>query len=194
MRGSSSAGDGLGWLILIVSGIIVGIIWFITQHAAIFRTIGIALILVSLQLVRYSRKHRKKREKEIELRFVQKRKEEAARDQKRHELWLREYEAREKINNDIKNRIYLDRVVADQKKILIVDDQNGIRILLYEIFKNEGFHAFMAVDGRDALAIFKAESSDIVLLDLRMPKMNGIEFLSKIKEVNHSAVVFMMSA
>ncbi|RTE11440.1 response regulator [Paenibacillus whitsoniae] len=197
MRGTSSSDDGLGLLILIVIGILAGVIWFIIQHAAVIRTIGIALILVSLQLVRYSRKQRKKRKKVIELHRIQKREEEtraATIDQKRHEQWLKEYEAREKINNDIKNKIYLDRVVADKRKILIVDDQNGIRIFLYETFLNEGFNAFMAVDGRDALAVFKAESPDIVLLDLRMPKMNGIEFLTKIKEVNHSAVVFMMSA
>lgn len=82
----------------------------------------------------------------------------------------------------------------DEKKVLIVDDQNGIRILLMEVFSSEGYMTFQAPNGKIALEIVRAESPDLVLLDMKIPGMDGLEILKHIKEVNPEIKVIMMTA
>lgn len=82
----------------------------------------------------------------------------------------------------------------DQKKLLIVDDQIGIRILLLEVFATEGYETFQAANGRSALEIVRAHTPDLVLLDMKIPGMDGLEILKKIKEINVSIKVIMMTA
>lgn len=80
------------------------------------------------------------------------------------------------------------------KKILIVDDQYGIRLLLSEVFKKEGYQTFIAAEGGEALTIVEDNKIDIAILDMKMPKMNGIEILKCIKETDRSIKVIMMTA
>ena len=82
----------------------------------------------------------------------------------------------------------------DKKKLLIVDDQVGIRILLLEVFSTEGYETFQAANGRTALEIVKAHAPDLVLLDMKIPGMDGLEILKKIKELNREIKVIMMTA
>ncbi|MHA7967558.1 response regulator [Paenibacillus sp. CAU 1782] len=82
----------------------------------------------------------------------------------------------------------------DKKKVLIVDDQNGIRILLLEVFNSEGYHTFQAPNGKLALEIVSSESPDLVLLDMKIPGMDGLEILKHIKAINPSIKVIMMTA
>jgi len=82
----------------------------------------------------------------------------------------------------------------DKKKLLIVDDQVGIRILLLEVFSTEGYETFQAANGRTALEIVKAHVPDLVLLDMKIPGMDGLEILKKIKELNPGIKVIMMTA
>ncbi|GGG16114.1 response regulator [Paenibacillus aceti] len=82
----------------------------------------------------------------------------------------------------------------DDKKVLIVDDQNGIRILLMEVFSSEGYTTFQAPNGKIALEIVRAESPDLVLLDMKIPGMDGLEILKHIKEANPEIKVIMMTA
>nr|WP_256872534.1 response regulator [Paenibacillus sp. 79R4] len=77
---------------------------------------------------------------------------------------------------------------------MIVDDQNGIRILLMEVFSSEGYMTFQAPNGKIALEIVRAESPDLVLLDMKIPGMDGLEILKHIKEVNPEIKVIMMTA
>ena len=79
-------------------------------------------------------------------------------------------------------------------KILIVDDQNGIRVLLMEVFNNEGYRTFQASNGKLALQIVREESPDLVLLDMKIPGMDGLDILKHIKEMNISIKVIMMTA
>jgi two-component system response regulator (stage 0 sporulation protein F) len=83
---------------------------------------------------------------------------------------------------------------VDNKKVLIVDDQNGIRILLMEVFNSEGYTTFQAANGKIALEIVEKESPDLVLLDMKIPGMDGLEILKHIKEMNPSIKVIMMTA
>ncbi len=60
-------------------------------------------------------------------------------------------------------------------KILIVDDQFGIRILLNEVFQKEGYETYQAANGVQALDLFAKHSPDLVLLDMKIPGMDGVE-------------------
>lgn len=82
----------------------------------------------------------------------------------------------------------------EKKKLLIVDDQVGIRILLLEVFATEGYETFQAANGRAALEIAKMHRPDLVLLDMKIPGMDGLEILKQIKELDRSIKVIMMTA
>jgi two-component system, response regulator, stage 0 sporulation protein F len=81
-----------------------------------------------------------------------------------------------------------------QNKVLIVDDQNGIRVLLTEVFNSEGYRTFQASNGKLALDIVSKESPDLVLLDMKIPGMDGLEILKHIKKMNPDIKVIMMTA
>ena len=81
-----------------------------------------------------------------------------------------------------------------QRKLLVVDDQAGIRVLLVEVFSGEGYETFQAGCGKDALEIVAAHSPDLVLLDMKIPGMDGLEILREIKNINSSIEVIMMTA
>jgi len=67
-------------------------------------------------------------------------------------------------------------------KILVVDDDRIIRERLKKLLDLEGYQTFIAEDGQKGLDIFKKEKPDIVLLDIKMPGMDGIEVLKRIKK------------
>lgn len=80
------------------------------------------------------------------------------------------------------------------KKILVVDDQFGIRILLTEILQKDGYTTFQAANGIQALSIVEKHQPDLVLLDMKIPGMDGLEILKKIKESWSHIEVIMMTA
>ncbi|WLR41695.1 response regulator [Bacillus carboniphilus] len=80
------------------------------------------------------------------------------------------------------------------RKILIVDDQYGIRILLNEVFHKEGYQTFQAASGYEALEIVEKHSPDLVLLDMKIPGMDGIEILKRLKVINNDILVIIMTA
>jgi two-component system, response regulator, stage 0 sporulation protein F len=81
-----------------------------------------------------------------------------------------------------------------KEKILIVDDQFGIRILLNEVFQKEGYQTFQAANGVQALDIVKQHSPDLVLLDMKIPGMDGIEILKRMKQIDADIRVIIMTA
>lgn len=82
----------------------------------------------------------------------------------------------------------------EKKKVLVVDDQYGIRVLLYEVFGKEGYNTFQAANGKQALEIVVDESPDMVILDMKIPGMDGLEILKEIKKINKEIKVIMMTA
>lgn len=66
-------------------------------------------------------------------------------------------------------------------KILIVEDEKALNEAYQMVLKKAKHKVFSAYDGQEGLDLFKSEGPDLVLLDLRMPKMNGVEFLKKLK-------------
>lgn len=81
-----------------------------------------------------------------------------------------------------------------KEKILIVDDQFGIRILLNEVLQREGYETFQAANGMQALEIVKQHSPDLVLLDMKIPGMDGIEILKRMKQLKEEIRVIIMTA
>ncbi|PFR91513.1 response regulator [Priestia megaterium] len=80
------------------------------------------------------------------------------------------------------------------EKILIVDDQYGIRILLTEVLQKEGYTTFQAANGFQAIDITKEQAPDLVLLDMKIPGMDGIEILKRLKEHDETIKVIIMTA
>ncbi len=80
------------------------------------------------------------------------------------------------------------------KKILIVDDQHGIRVLLAEIFSNENYEIYQASNGKMAIELAQLHAPDLVLLDMKIPGMDGIDILRHIKSIHPAIKVVMMTA
>ena len=77
--------------------------------------------------------------------------------------------------------------------VLIVDDEKSIRDSLSGILLDEGFTPLTAESGEAALAVLREEKPDLVLLDIWMPGMDGLETLTKIREIYPDQIVVMMS-
>lgn len=77
--------------------------------------------------------------------------------------------------------------------ILIVDDEKAIRKTLTEILSYEGYKIEDAENGEDALKKLKEKSYDVVLCDIKMPKVDGLEFLEKSREINPDIPIIMIS-
>ncbi|MFN3480913.1 MAG: response regulator, partial [Thermodesulfovibrionales bacterium] len=77
--------------------------------------------------------------------------------------------------------------------ILVVDDEEGIRETLSEILQDEGCQVITASTGEEALDIFKKELPDLVLLDIWLPGMDGIDTLREIKNIKRDVPVIMIS-
>lgn len=79
-------------------------------------------------------------------------------------------------------------------KILIVDDQSGIRMLLTEVLEAGGYISLQAANGAQALSVLEQNQPDLVLLDMKIPGMNGIDVLKQINERRQPPKVLVMSA
>lgn len=77
--------------------------------------------------------------------------------------------------------------------ILIIDDEKAIRKALTEILSSEGYKTEEATDGEEGLKKLKEKSFDVVLCDIKMPRIDGIEFLQKAGEINPDIPVIMIS-
>jgi two-component system response regulator (stage 0 sporulation protein F) len=80
------------------------------------------------------------------------------------------------------------------KKILVADDEMSIRLLYSEELKEEGYDVVTAANGKEALEIVGREPLDLVILDIKMPEMSGIEVLRQIKEKFPDLPVLLSSA
>jgi two-component system response regulator AtoC len=79
-------------------------------------------------------------------------------------------------------------------KVLVVDDQDSIRHFVARAMEEEGHDVCAAPSGEEALGLFSADPPDAVILDLKLPGMNGMEVLEKMKEINRETIVIMITA
>lgn len=77
--------------------------------------------------------------------------------------------------------------------ILIIDDEKAIRKTLSEILSYEGYKIEEAADGEEGLKKFGSTTFDVVLCDIKMPKMDGIEFLEKARQINPDVPIIVIS-
>ena len=70
-----------------------------------------------------------------------------------------------------------------EKKILVVDDDFNIRYLMSKILKDRGYSVYTAEDGISALRILGIERFNVLITDLKMPNMDGIELFNRVKEL-----------
>jgi DNA-binding response OmpR family regulator len=80
------------------------------------------------------------------------------------------------------------------KKILVVDDEESIRFLYKEELEEEGFIVEVAKNGEEALEKLPLFKPDLITLDIKMPGMNGIETLKRIRESERKLPIIMCSA
>ena len=79
-------------------------------------------------------------------------------------------------------------------KILIVDDNKNMQIILQNLLVDEGYNVISTTNGRDGLKAVTEESPDLVLLDIRLPEMNGIDILQQITKLEKEIPVIMITA
>ena len=80
------------------------------------------------------------------------------------------------------------------KNILVVDDEVEMRIALETTLKREGHNITLAKNGEQALELLSADTFDLVLTDVKMPKMNGIQLLKTLKGKSPQTITIMMTA
>ncbi|MCB4791177.1 MAG: response regulator [Elusimicrobia bacterium] len=78
-------------------------------------------------------------------------------------------------------------------KVLVIDDEQGMRQVTAKILLQKGHNVLQAEDGMSAKQIFENETLDLVLLDIRLPDMDGVEVLSEIKQIKPDLPVIMLS-
>src|ERR1044071_4667480 len=85
---------------------------------------------------------------------------------------------------------------TNREKILIVDDEAPMRQLLQEALSPEGYTMLTAVDGKDALDQVLAHQPDLILLDLHMPKLDGVTLCKALRvyKETHSIPIIMITA
>jgi two-component system, chemotaxis family, chemotaxis protein CheY len=92
-------------------------------------------------------------------------------------------------NQEIIKSFYTNNRIIMAKTILIVDDSESIREIVSFTLENEGYKVLIGVDGKDALKFLNNGPIDLIITDLHMPVMNGIEFIKSVRaSTNHKGV------
>jgi DNA-binding NtrC family response regulator len=83
--------------------------------------------------------------------------------------------------------------MAEKNKILVVDDEDALRTVLSGELVSEGYDVRTASDGDEAISGLQKETFDLVLLDIKMPRLNGFEVLKFIKDKHPKTKVVMLT-
>jgi two-component system, NtrC family, response regulator AtoC len=80
------------------------------------------------------------------------------------------------------------------RRVLVVDDEENIRLVLRTLLKKQGYEVEVADGGESALSALESFDPDVILTDVRMPRMGGLDLLATLKAKQHPATVIVMSA
>jgi len=80
-----------------------------------------------------------------------------------------------------------------RKKVLVIDDELDLLSLLMGVLTDEGYQAFSAANGADGVRLNELENPDLIILDLRMPEMDGIETLRQIRKKDNKVKVVILT-
>ena len=80
-----------------------------------------------------------------------------------------------------------------KREILVVDDEIGIRLLLEELMGSEGFKVHTAHNGKEALEIINKHTIDLMMIDYKLPVMDGIEVIKQLEKENKAIPTIIMS-
>ena len=83
---------------------------------------------------------------------------------------------------------------ASKPRILVVDDEPSMRDMLRIVLRRDGYDVVVAENGSDAIALLQQQPIDLLLSDIRMPDISGVEVLRAAKAINRDIVAFMMTA
>jgi len=83
---------------------------------------------------------------------------------------------------------------AEPKKIIIVEDEPSLVFTLQDTLENEGYDVYVAEKGDDAIEIVKKENPDLMILDLMLPGMSGYDVCQKVREMNYTFPIIMLTA
>ena len=81
-----------------------------------------------------------------------------------------------------------------ERKLLVIDDEQNMRHMLFSLLTNSGFQVATAANGEEALAMVAGTQYDFILCDIKMPQMNGLQFLEAAADRISDSTVIMMSA
>jgi DNA-binding response OmpR family regulator len=81
-----------------------------------------------------------------------------------------------------------------RKRILVIDDEKSIRFLLREVLEDAGYHCLEAESAIKGIDMLDDENPDLIILDIQMPQMNGLEAVKKIRKMNEGIPILMLSA
>ncbi|TFH49107.1 MAG: response regulator, partial [Methanothrix sp.] len=79
-------------------------------------------------------------------------------------------------------------------RILVADDEESMRWVLSKALRKKGFTVDLARDGDEALRLIRSESYDLAILDIKMPGLNGLDLLDKVREFKSDLLVVIMTA
>ena len=84
--------------------------------------------------------------------------------------------------------------MSERPKVLVIDDEPGVRELISEALSLSEINAVQAADGLEALSFLRRERFDLLILDINMPKLDGLALLEKLRSEGMSVPVLMLSA
>ena len=92
------------------------------------------------------------------------------------------------------NRLFYLMGAMERASVLIIDNEPALLDVLADNLQHKGFKVYVAADGERGLALLERERPDVVLLDLRMPRLDGFAVLREIRRIQPALPVLVMSA
>jgi DNA-binding response OmpR family regulator len=78
-------------------------------------------------------------------------------------------------------------------KVLVIDDEQGIRDLLDVLLRRKGYDVILAANGQKGLELFRRERPDVIVLDLKMPGMDGLTVLQEVRRLDPRQLVIILT-